>query len=380
MNRRERLMATMRGEVVDRPPVSFYEISGLEITDDNNPFNIFNDPSWAPLIKLAAEESDRIAKCEITLADVSEDPWSEFSKIEKWEKDGSLFTRRTISVSRRELTGTSRCDPDVNTVWQIEHLLKDNNDLKALLELPVSEYRGDPEIEPFLKIENQVGDTGIVMIDTPDPLCLSAELFGMGEFTIAALTEQKLFHQLLELFAKRLNAKTEAVAQALPGRLWRIYGPEYASPPFLPPQLFREYVVRYDTPMVDAIHRGGGYARIHSHGNLKDILDYIYATGCMGLDPIEPPPQGDVELSYVRKKYGEQIVLFGNLEVNDITNLPTIEFEKKVRKAISEGTAGKGRGFVLMPSGAPYGRILSPLALANYQKMVEIVNERTKIE
>ena len=373
-------MATMRGEKVDRPPVSFYEISGLEKTDDNNPFNIFNDPSWMPLIKLAAEKTDRIAKCEIALAGVSEDPWSEFSKIEKWEKDGSLFTRRTISVSRRELTGISRCDPDVNTVWQIEHLLKDNNDLKALLELPVSEYKGEPEIEAFLKLEGQIGDTGIVMIDTPDPLCLSAELFGMGEFTIAAFTEPKMFHQLMEIFATRLNTKTEAVAKALPGRLWRIFGTEYASPPFLPAAQFKDYVVYYDKPIIDAIHRKGGFARINSHGNLKDILDYISATGCMGLDPIEPPPQGDVELSYVRKKYGEQIVLFGNLEVNDITNLPTIEFEKKVRKAISEGTAGKGRGFVLMPSGAPYGRILSPLALANYQKMVEIVNERTKVE
>lgn len=370
-------MATMRGEAVDRPPVSFYEISGLEITDDNNPFNIFNDPSWAPLIKLAAEETDRIAKCEIALADVSEDPWSEFSKIEKWVKDGSLFTRRTISVGHRELTEMFRRDPDINTVWVIEHLLNDNDDLRSLMELPVSEYKGEPEIEAFLKLEEQIGDTGIVMIDTPDPLCLSAELFGMGEFTIAALTEQKLFHQLMEIFASRLNTKTEAVSRALPGRLWRIFGPEYASPPFLPPQLFREYVVRYDTPMVDAIHREGGYARIHSHGNLKDILDDIANTGCMGLDPIEPPPQGDVELSYVRNKYGEQLVLFGNLEANDITNLPTIEFEKKVRKAISEGTAGKGRGFVLMPSGAPYGRVLSPLTLANYQRMVEIVKERT---
>jgi len=35
--------------------------------------------------------------------------------------------------------------------------------------------------------------------------------------------------------------------------------------------------------------------------------------------------------------------------------------------------ASKGRGFVLMPSSCPYGRKLPPLALANYRKMVEIV-------
>ena len=48
-------------------------------------------------------------------------------------------------------------------------------------------------------------------------------------------------------------------------------------------------------------------------------------------------------------------------------------FEKKVHKALREGTQGEGRGFVLMPSACPYGRQLSPLALANYRKIIEVV-------
>jgi uroporphyrinogen-III decarboxylase len=211
------------------------------------------------------------------------------------------------------------------------------------------------------------------MIDTPDPLCLAASLFDMAEYTVIAMTEQPLFHQLLEHFASTLLPKTETVARALPGRLWRIYGPEYASPPYLPPHLFREYVCRYVKPMIEAIHRYGGYARIHSHGNLKAILDDIASMGADGLDPIEPPPQGDVDLAYVRKEYGRDMVLFGNLEISDIENLPTEQFAEKIKRAISEGTSGSGRGFVLMPSACPYGRNLSTLALRNYEKMVEIV-------
>jgi len=161
------------------------------------------------------------------------------------------------------------------------------------------------------------------------------------------------------------------VAAAAPGHLWRIYGPEYAAVPYLHPRFFREYVVRYDTPMVQAIQRHGGFARIHSHGRLKAILDDIAATGCVGLDPIEPPPQGDVELRAVREKYGAQMVLFGNLEASDIENLPTPEFAAKIGRALAEGVGG--RGFVLMPSACPYGRVLSPLALANYRMMVEAV-------
>ena len=95
----------------------------------------------------------------------------------------------------------------------------------------------------------------------------------------------------------------------------------------------------------------------------------------MGLDPIEPPPQGDVELKYVREKYGKKFVLFGNLEASDLENLETGEFVKKIDRAIREGTSGRGRGFVLMPSSCPYGRVLSPKTLANYEKMAKMITE-----
>jgi uroporphyrinogen-III decarboxylase len=255
----------------------------------------------------------------------------------------------------------------------IEHLLKDVDDLKAYLSLPAPALGEEIDTSGVLQAEAALGDSGIVLIDTPDPLCMAASLFHMEEYTIIALTEPVLFHQLLERFAELLFPQIVAISQALPGHLWRIFGPEYASPPYLPPRLFREYVVRYDTHMVEAIQRQGGFARIHSHGRLRHILDDIAATGCTALDPIEPPPQGDVELRFVRQKYGKQMVLFGNIEASDIEMLPTADFEKKVVRALKEGTEGEGRGFVLMPSSCPYGRVLTPLALANYEKMVELI-------
>jgi len=99
---------------------------------------------------------------------------------------------------------------------------------------------------------------------------------------------------------------------------------------------------------------------------------YDVGMGIDGLDPIEPPPQGDLDLSYVRQRYGRHVVLFGNLEASDIENLPTAQFAEKIKRALAEGTAGAGRGFVLMPSSCPYGRVLSSLAMRNYEKMVEL--------
>jgi hypothetical protein len=369
-------MATLRGETVDRPPVSFYELNGLdENPNDDDPFNIYSHPSWHPLIDLTREKTDRIVMRGVTYASVQPDPVESISEKETYLRDGSRFTTQCVRAPGRTLTSRTRRDPDVNTVWTEEHLLKDVDDLRAFLEIIQPRQGGPVDTEAVIQTETALGDTGIVMIDTPDPLCLAASLFDMAEYTIIAMTEKLLFHQLLEFFASTLLPKTEAVAQALPGRLWRIFGPEYASPPYLPPQLFREYVCLYVAPMIDAIHRHGGYVRIHSHGNLKEILNDIAAMGADGLDPIEPPPQGDVELEYVRRQYGKDMVLFGNLEVSDIENLPTEQFAEKVRRTLDEGTSGTGRGFVLTPSACPYGRELSVLALRNYEKIIELVEK-----
>lgn len=374
MTRRERLMATLRGESVDRPPVSFYELNGLDEDPNNDdPFNIYSHPSWRPLIELTREKTDRIVMRGVAYASVNPDPIEAASDTESVLRDGSCFTTRQVRAGGRVLTARTRRDPDVNTTWTEEHLLKDADDLRAFLELRPASPQEDLDTAPVLEAESALGDTGIVMIDTPDPLCLAASLFDMAEYTVIAMTEPALFHQLLEWFASTLWTRTEAVAQALPGRLWRIFGPEYASPPYLPPSLFREYVCRYVTPMVESIQRYGGYARVHSHGNLKAILDDIVAMGPDGLDPIEPPPQGDVELGYVRARYGQDLVLFGNLESSDIENMPTAQFSERVKRALAEGTSGSGRGFVLMPSACPYGRELSSLALKNYEKIIEIV-------
>jgi hypothetical protein len=366
-------MATLRGEAVDRPAVSFYEIGGwTPDPDDPDPFNIYNAPDWRPLLELAEAETDLIRLCSPRRVPAADNGRDEFFHRETYLDNGSRFTRTTLTVAGRTLTALTRRDPDVATTWTVEHLLKDVDDARAYLQLPDAVFRYDCDVAPLIVRERDLGDAGIVMVETEDPICAVASLFSMGDYTVMAMTEGGLFHQLLEKHARSIHARCEQVARDFPGHLWRIVGSEYASEPYLPPRLYEEYVVRYTAPMVAAIQKHGGFARIHSHGRLKNILPHIAAMGVDGLDPVEPPPQGDVELIDVRREYGRDMVLFGNIEAADLENLPHAAFEKKVERALREGTAGEGRGFVLMPSACPYGRTISPDTMANYETMVRL--------
>jgi uroporphyrinogen-III decarboxylase len=384
MTSRERLRATLRGEGVDRPAVNFYEIGGFQIEpSDPDEYNVYNDSSWQPLLQLAEEQTDLIRmrspvrprSHKVEMAQDKTDAANyrdEFFKTEKYMEDGNRFKRVTLKIGGSTMTSLTRRSAEIDTVWTIEHLLKSVNDLKAYLELPDEVFTEQVNITDLVEEDNKLGERGIVMVDTEDPICTAAYLFSMEDFTVVALTEQKLFHRLLEKFCRHLYRRTERTAKEFPGHLWRIYGPEYATEPYLPPYLFKEYVVRYTGPMVETIQKYGGFARIHCHGRIRAVLDYIVEMGATAIDPIEPPPHGDVELEYVREKYGRELVLFGNLEIADIENMELNEFEKVVEKTLEDGTSGEGKGFVLMPSSAPNGRKITPRMMANYTTMVRL--------
>ncbi len=388
MNRKERLMATLRGEPVDRPALNLYEIGGLVMDpNDPDPFNVYNDPSWRPLLDLAERRTD-IIRLRSPVRKESHRAWAnakndkgvrdEFFKTETLEKnppEAGRIRHITLTVGGRTMTSTTRREPDVDTVWTTEHLLKSKEDLQAYLQLPDEVFAETVDVTPLLEEESKLGDRGIVMVDTEDPICAAAVLFSMEDYLVLALTEQKLFHQLLEKLARYIQTRTEQISRQFPGRLWRIYGPEFATEPYLPPRLFDEYVVRYTEPMVRAIKEAGGFARIHVHGRIRNNLRSIVQMGADAIDPIEPPTQGDVKLSHVRREYGKDLVLFGNLEIAAIENAEPNDFEKMVRQVLADGTSGQGRGFILMPTACPIGRKVSSRTMKNYETIVRVVED-----
>lgn len=373
MTRKERLMATLKGQPVDRPAVSFYELDGYNQDETNpDPFNIFTHPSWQPLLQLVREKTDRIVLCNIPFVH----PPTELEQRTKttlwYDENGSRHEETEIQLEGCVLHAHTRRDMDIDTVWVLEHLIKDQDELEAWLALPENEI-GIPDYRGALEAERALGDDGIIMIETGDAVCALAGLLGMENFMIFAMTETELFERALHRLQRELVAKTRRIATDLPGRLWRIYGPEYACAPYLPPDLYRKYVTAYDKELVDIIHSTNGFARLHQHGRQKDVLPYTLETGCDGIDPVEPIPHGDISLLDVRKSYGKELVLFGNLEIRDIEQLTPEEFEPLVVRTIEEGTYGEGKGFVLMPSACPLGRVLAENTLTNYRKIIDVI-------
>ena len=108
MTRRERLTATLKGFPVDRPAVSFYEIGGWRMEEDGEEFNVWNDPSWRPLVKMAMKETDIMRM--VSPKWIADDEVSSLTKTEIWREGDSVFTRTIIKAPGRVLSSLIRRD------------------------------------------------------------------------------------------------------------------------------------------------------------------------------------------------------------------------------------------------------------------------------
>ena len=151
--------------------------------------------------------------------------------------------------------------------------------------------------------------------------------------------------------------------------IFRICGPEYATPPYLSPDYYYDYVTCYLKEITGEIKSAGGIPRIHSHGKIGKVIDQFAMTEADALDPVEPPPDGDIELSDLKRVYGKKFCLFGNIELKELELSSKGRIDFLVKKAMDD--AKEGSGFVLMPTASPINTPLSKKTEENYMQMFE---------
>lgn len=369
MPRRERLLAVLRGEPTDRAPV----LSGHfnEWKDDWKA----GEPSYRRLVEFCRERCDGILSwAPRTLNETAlgtSSPEARVETVDRTIPGGGTETTRLIHLPEATLRQVMRRTPDVATTWQVEHPCKSAEDLEALLSVPQEPVAFDNA--GFAAADAAIGDAGLVLGETADALCLAADLFDFGTYTVIALTEPELFTRALDRFHAMLMDRLEAMLAAGPVRFVRIYGPEYAAPPYLPPHLFDRYVTPYVTEMTERIHRAGAFARVHCHGRVRDILPKLVAMGVDATDPVEPPPSGDVTLTEAKRITGGRLTIFGNLEIKDLETLSADAVRDLTRRTLDEGMPG-GR-FALQPAAEPITIPLNAKLEENWMVYVETALE-----
>ena len=362
MNSTERLLACLRGEMPDRVPISTYELVGWNPDSWEN-----RQPSYCRLMDLIREKTDCMYMCEVPIPNVRRAEWN--VSTERWDDGDQHVTQTTVHTPTRPLTTVTSHSDAVNTTWTREHPAKDLEDLAAYLALPWEP--GEPDFGELEKAwQDLEGGRGIPHISVADPICEIAASFELGQFLVYAMTETETIAAALDQLHERY---VESLRRILTGpvrnTVIRIYGPEYATPPYLPPELFRRFVTRYDAEYVRMIHEAGAFARIHSHGKVARVLDQIVEMAPAVLEPLEPPPDGDIDVASLKAAVGDRICLMGGIELHYLEACDGDFVEDVVRKTMAAGKPG-GR-FAIMPTACPLNVSLPPKSEANYFRFIE---------
>ena len=126
----------------------------------------------------------------------------------------------------------------------------------------------------------------------------------------------------------------------------------------------------YDVPLIEMVHRYGGYVWCHCHGGMGPVLERFADMGVDCLNPIEPPPMGDVTLAEAKARVGSRMCLEGNIQQGDFYVLTARQMREKVAEAIAAGAPGGA--FILCPTSSPWQTAdLSERALQNYLTFIE---------
>lgn len=363
MTSRERLLALLQRKPLDRVPINTYELSDFGFMNWT-----LEEASYRKLMKEITERTDTLA---LWGGSMPASPQEIPPDVEQWQEGEFSVTRVTIHTPKGELSYVTKSTPTVKTTWTVEHLLKNEDDIAKYLSMPF--YPMPINTSKFAALDAEIGDSGLVLCDTGDAIGWVAGMFEMGEFTIFAMTQPELIRALCEKKHEEVMHYLRGMLEAGCGPIYRIWGPEYCTPPYLPPSAFREFVLPYLHDMVDLIHKYGCYARVHSHGKIAQVLDMIVESGADATDPVEPPPDGDISLSEIKERYGDKLILFGNMELKYLEQETPAEIRQRVREIMEEGKPGGG--MVLMPTAAPINVPLSPRTEENYLAFIEAGHE-----
>jgi uroporphyrinogen decarboxylase-like protein len=118
----------------------------------------------------------------------------------------------------------------------------------------------------------------------------------------------------------------------------------FAGAGFISPEQYREFVLPYERAVIEGIKEEYNLPiYTHTCGSIGDRLELMETTGTNGIDTLDPPPLGNVELADAKARIGKRLFLKGNLDpVNVILLGSPQQVLEEARQCIDLASAGGG--------------------------------------
>ena len=255
-----------------------------------------------------------------------------------------------------------------------EYFIKSVEDIAKYLSLPMPDF--DDDVSQFFKLQEQMGDRGIVDVGLISPIGVIAPQLGSEFFAIASAMHRDEVHALLEREMRNALAQLEHLLARGVGPYFYMLGEEYVVPPLHGPRDFQDFVVKYEKPICDRIHEAGGWIHMHCHGSIRRVFDGFLEMGVDVLHPFEAPPMGDITPAEAKALAQDRLTLEGNIQIADFYHQTADEVRAQTAALIRD-TFGDGQGLIVCPSASPYIRGAGETSFDKFKAMIDTVCEWT---
>ena len=144
------------------------------------------------------------------------------------------------------------------------------------------------------------------------PFTQLMELFGYQEALMYLIDEPERCEAILAAYTE--GAAELGAAQAGHGVDAVLISSAFAGGGFISPRQYERFVLPFEREIVRRIHAAGVPVYTHTCGDIGDRLERMVETSIDGIDTLDPPPLGSVELADAKRRVGGRVFFKGNID------------------------------------------------------------------
>lgn len=362
MNARERLLAALRGETVDRVPLIMEHFHYRSMDE-------VQDPGKVGIINRVADHLHFWHTCEAYVNRYMVTPPQCMHIVKIEQTAAGTITTTQIETPKGPLTSITGRNAISSTTWEVKYPVESLEDIDKLRsidwELPAG--LAPPAMN---RLPQGFETRGILNTMVSSPFVCIAGMMSFSDFFDLCIDEPDLVEELTKECMERILKILDVVlAEKSIEYVW-MGGCEWLTPPMGSPALYDQLVHQYEIPIARKAKEAGALVHIHCHGNIRSSLEKMIGRGADFTEPVEPPPDGDITFSEAKALAAGRITLGGNIEARILENGSPDEVEKAARAAF-EG--GKQR-MIFQTTAGPISS-MTPKVIANYHRMLDVWEE-----
>ena len=194
------------------------------------------------------------------------------------------------------------------------------------------------------------------------------DLIGHQDSLMALLDEPEKCKEIIQKYTNAVAKLSSEMSDQSIDAI-KISSP-YAGAGFISPEFYKNFVLPYESQVIKAIRDKNKYVYIHTCGSIGDRLELIADSGVSGIECLDPPPIGNVDLADAKKRIGARCFIKGNIDsVNTLLNKSISEVKKDAKERIETGKIGSG--FILSTACSIAPEVPKENILALYEAVEE---------